>query len=129
MRKILTQEIIEHYIKRKITRDEIADKIGRDVRSVDLCLRNQRIKIWDRKKKTTEEVDKIVNLYLSLSHKYDLNQLLSKIGISEGDLKTILNNRKIGFSKRNRKTNKKTNKSKYFNLTEYRHHYFFNYNK
>ncbi len=127
-RRILTDELIAKYIAKEIDRQKLSETLGRTVAELGVMFAKKRIRLWDKKIKTSDKIEHICKLYKM--KKFNRDQLSQKFGVSYSSLTHALIYRKIRLwdpKRKNRQGRKRT--SRYFDWREFKDHIFYTYNK
>ncbi|MEM4313418.1 MAG: hypothetical protein QXH95_05135 [Thermoplasmata archaeon] len=123
----IVEDLLEEYVKRKITRQDIIDKTEYGLREVNSLLHRRGIKIWDKRRKLGSIIKEIIRLYSQ--EKKTRKELQQKFNCSKIQIDQILYKHKIPIWDKERKSINKKHSSKYFSFKEFSNHYFFNCNK
>lgn len=128
-RRILTDELIAKYIAREIDRQKLSEILGRTEAELGVLFAKRKIKLWDKKIKTSDEVENFCRLYKI--KKFNRDQLSQKFGVSYSYLTYALRYRKITLwdpKRKNRQPGRKK-KSRYYDWREFKNHIMMNYNQ
>lgn len=128
-RRILTDELIEKYKAREIDRRKLSEMLGRTEAELGVMFAKIKIKLWDKKIKTHNEVEYICKLYRT--KKFTRDQLSKKCGINYWNLTKALIYRGIPLwdAKRKKRAVKREKSSRYYDWREFKNHIMMNYNQ
>lgn len=130
----IPQSVIDDYTRKIINRDDIARSFNIIFPYVTGALKRRGIKVWDIKRRTSNEIEYLVTLYKN--KKLTREKIVEKFKINLNALNSALYDRGIDIwdRKRTKKTSREgyknnTSRDKYFNWSKYKNHIMAYYNK